>query len=398
MKNGIVLTMGLMLILSSWGQAQPTKEELTAQPQFIQNAMEPVFESVEAQSALKDIKIVSGRNTAIFGFNTPEVVVYLPRIDNSAYAIVQFDEPELLDAGGKALPFELEGGGYDDNRFSTEIRVASKDGVGLVDFLKIKGTGKIKYPLKVKTRSIKKGEASSKELAVTLDGPFVTYTDPNIPEMIFLFTGIGPVRAYDASGHRLGKDGYNGTSTKGDVTRRTLAFRGEIAEVQIDVVEQWVEIEFTYDLPPIKPLPESYAGSSMSRPPRIVETPGGMVRMKLVPGKQSEKAKHPKKTGESLNALKKLNLSFHDAVSVFPEKDVLKLIADGADVNRKDSHDRTPLHLVAYRCDTVKIVQALVDAGADVNVKTVNGHTPLWFAQGMKCDAIVKILKKAGAK
>jgi Ankyrin repeats (3 copies) len=398
MKNLLLSTLSMMLLLSSWVQAQPTKEELTAQPQYIRNAIEPVFESPQSETVLKDIKIVYGRNTAIFGFNTPEVVVYLPRIDNSAYAIVRFDEPDLFDAKGGVVPFDLEGGGYDDDTFSTEIRVASKNGVDIVEFAKIKGIGKIKYPLKIKTLSIKKGNASDMGLDTNLDGPFVTYTDPNISEMIFLYTGIGPVRAYDASGHRLEKDGYNGTSTKGEVTRRTLAFLGQIAEVKIDVVEKWVEIEFTYELPPVKPLPESFAGSSMSRPPNIIETAGGKVQIKLIPDKQPEKDQQTKKVGDSLIALKKLNLSFHAAVSIFPEEEVLQLIADGADVNRKDDYNRTPLHLVAYRCDTVRIVQALVDAGADVNVKTVNDHTPLWFARSMNCTENEKILVKAGAK
>ncbi len=122
------------------------------------------------------------------------------------------------------------------------------------------------------------------------------------------------------------------------------------------------------------------------------------MQIKLIPEKQPEKAQETKKVGDSMIALKKMNLTFHTAVSVFPEEEVLQLIADGADVNRKDDYNRTPLHLVAYRCDTVRIVQALVDAGADVNVKTVNGHTPLWFAQSMNCTENEKILVKAGAK
>ena len=301
MKTGVFIAIGFILVLSSSVSAQPTKEELVARPRLMKDALEPVFKAVDAEVVRNDSKIVSGRNTAMFGFNTPEVLVYLPRIDNSAYAIVTFGEPRLVDNKGVAVSFELEGGGYNDDTFSNEIRLAQKEGEGLVTFARVMGSGRIKYPLEVKTRIVKKDTADAKGPDITLDGPFVTYIDHNISDMIFLSTRLGPVRAYDVKGRRLEEHSYNSTSTQGDVTRRTLAFWGDIAEIQIDTVTRWIDIEFTYDLPPIKPLSEDYAGKSMSRPPNLTETPGGIVQKKLTKIVEAAKSDYKKSESETVS-------------------------------------------------------------------------------------------------
>lgn len=301
MKTGLFILGGLILVLSSWVSAQPAKEELVAQPRLMKDALEPVFKAVDSEVVRNDTKIVSGRNTAMFGFNTPEVVVYLPRIDNSAYTIVTFDEPRLFDNKGASVLFEREGGGYNDDTFSSEIRLAKKEGEGLVTFARVKGSGRIKYPLEVKTRIVKKSSDGAKGPDITLDGPFVTYIDHNISDMVFLSTRLGPVRAYDVKGRRLEEHSYKSISTQGDVTRQTLAFWGGIAEIQIDTVIRWTDIEFTYDLPPIKPLSEDYAGKPMSRPPNLVETPGGIVQKKLVKIVEAAKSDSKKAKSETVS-------------------------------------------------------------------------------------------------
>jgi len=282
MKTGLFFVIGFILVLSSWVSAQPAKEELVSRPRLMKSALEPVFKAIDTEVVQNDTKVVSGRNTAVFGFNTPEVVVYLPRIDNSAYAIVTFDEPRLVDNKGVSVPFELETGGYDDDTFSKEIRLLPEEGIGLLTFAGVMGSGRIKYPLEVMTRIVKKDAADAKEADITLNGPFVTYIDHNISDMFFLSTRLGPVRAYDVKGRRLEEYSYKSTSTQGDVTRQTLAFWGDIAEVRIDTVTRWTDIVFTYDLPPIKPLSEDYTGRPMSRPPILIETPDGIVEKKLL--------------------------------------------------------------------------------------------------------------------
>lgn len=77
---------------------------------------------------------MSGRGTALFGFNTPEVVLCLPQIGNSAYADVAFNDPELFDENGAVVPFELENGGYKGRTFSAEIRMTPPEGSEPVKF------------------------------------------------------------------------------------------------------------------------------------------------------------------------------------------------------------------------------------------------------------------------
>ena len=449
MKTAVFIAFGFILALSSWVSAQPTKEELVTRPRYMKGALEPVFKAVDSEVVRNDTKIVSGRNTAVIGFNTPEVVVYLPRIDNSAYAIVTFDEPRLVNDKGASVPFELEGGGYDDDTFSNEIRLAHKDGTGLVTYGRVRGSGRIKYPLAVKTRIVKKGAADAKGPDITLDGSFVTYIDSNLPDMVFLSTRVGPVRAYDVKGRRLEEHSYHRTSTQGDVTQRTLAFWGDVAEIQIDTVTHWSDIEFTYDLPPIKSLSENYVGKPMSRPPNIVETPGGIVDIKIAKIteiKASEKSDRTRKSEnssakqEKKDFAKSEEMEFADDVvdrfflsiiegdmetvagfldagmspnvkrpgfghsplftSIMGHQDdmAMMFIELGGDVNFKDENQSTPLMWAVGNCKSVPLVKALVKAGADVNATAKGGGRPLESAKVFKCNEIVKILKKAGAK
>ncbi len=368
MKTAAFMAIGFILVLFSSVSAQPAKEEIVARPRLMREALEPVFKAVDAEVVRNDIKIVSGRNTAMFGFNTPEVVVYLPRIDNSAYALVTFDEPRLVDNKGVAVPFKLEWGGYNDYTFSNEIRLAQKKGEGLVTFTRVKGSGRIRYPLEVKTRIKKKGSDGVKGPEITLDGPFVTYIDHNPSAMIFLSTLIGPVRAYDARGRRLEEHSYNRIWTQGDVTRQTLAFQGDIAAIQIDTVTRWIGIEFTYDLPPIKPLPVSYAGKSMSRPPTLTETPGGVVEKKLAEVVETAKSDSKKaesemvpsdvllKDGEGTSAIFKPTTDRSqikkDFAKGYFEVDAKKVVLTHAYVEmRQDPFDKTKKALWVYLTD-----------------------------------------------
>ncbi|MGB5984495.1 MAG: SH3 domain-containing protein, partial [Desulfobacterales bacterium] len=71
---------------ASYTITPPSKEDLTRVPRYMKDMAEPVFKTMDARSAVSWIKVVSNRNTAVIGFNTPEVVVYLPPFGNSAYA------------------------------------------------------------------------------------------------------------------------------------------------------------------------------------------------------------------------------------------------------------------------------------------------------------------------
>ena len=400
MKTCVLAGIVLVIVLTTLLWAQPSKKELTSTPRYMGQPAKPVFETATPEAVSEAIHVVSSRSTAVFGFNTPVVRIYLPRIENSAYAIIEFDEPLLSDGNGKRVDYTVERSGYLEDLHADEIRFVSQDGSDAVVFTRAKGKGRIKFPIEIATEITRLKDRHLGRAAAVINGPFVTYRDQNIPEMIFQHTRIGPVRAYDTNGRQLEEQGYNATETTGDATRRTLAFWGDIAEVHIDTVTRWAEIVFTYDLPPIEPLPESYSGQVVSRPPKITATPGGSVSVSLV---QADKPPPKESASQGSQEKAKADLQFFHYALAMPtstenEAVIRKLIKAGADVNAIGNGGNRALHVVAYRCDAVGVVKALIEAGADVNAQTTNGLTPLWFAQQMKCREVERILIEAGAK
>jgi ankyrin repeat protein len=81
--------------------------------------------------------------------------------------------------------------------------------------------------------------------------------------------------------------------------------------------------------------------------------------------------------------------------------EVLRLLTEaGADVNAKDSHDRTALYLVFYDSEGGPrdlSTRILLAAGADPNATTKSGETPLHAAARRDDAASVLLLIEAGA-
>ena len=69
------------------------------------------------------------------------------------------------------------------------------------------------------------------------------------------------------------------------------------------------------------------------------------------------------------------------------------LIAKGADMNVKANEEWTPLHTTALEGNK-EVVELLIAKGVDVNAKDVDGKTPLNSAEGETAD----LLRKHGGK
>ena len=69
----------------------------------------------------------------------------------------------------------------------------------------------------------------------------------------------------------------------------------------------------------------------------------------------------------------------HDAVIDHRRGRIAELVADGADVNRKDNSGWTPLHFAAQQ-QVVGIARMLIKSGAEVDSQDESGNTPLWRA------------------
>ena len=236
----------------------PKRAELLAKPKYVDDVPHK-FQTFTEAELRADIKIVPQRNYAVFGYNTPELRLQLPKIANSSYSQIEFPDPTLVDAAGKPVTFEVEHGGYNDERFSDEIRFTG-GGDAPVDFAHATGTVKLKYPLSVKTQTFTPASLGAKDLAVKLNGPFVSFGDDafEVPDN----SGkLRPIRAYDAAGHQLEPYGYSETSTDTDgVMRKKTAFYGNVARLEIDTVGSWAELGLPYDVTPAPLLPAGHEG------------------------------------------------------------------------------------------------------------------------------------------
>jgi hypothetical protein len=212
---------------------------------------DPRFSVVAEASLPKSIQVAAGRSYAVFGYNTPAVVVKLPATDNSAYAVVQFQEPKPLGRDGKALPHEIERGIYDAETHATQIRFVPPSGSkDLVPLVRAAGRIAVRYPVEIRTTVVKAGSPEAARLEISMDGPYVKYRPDALPlPEAAAFTGIDPLRAYDASGKRLERyDGIQKSEFANGVSTRTVAFWGPVASVHYDTVTRWSNLQIPFDV------------------------------------------------------------------------------------------------------------------------------------------------------
>jgi hypothetical protein len=427
----------LLLAITSLAPAQE-REELLANPKYDEKAVDPEFVALTAEQVQQQITMVSGRNYAWFGFNTPEIHLVLPSADNSVYAEVEFNDPTLVDASGAEVTYERERGLYDHTTHHDELRFAPVEGEEPVEFARATGSVTVRYPLSIRTVSARKGEALPEGLDVTFDGPFVlwrTRGDDEAPEAAS-FTGVAPFRAYDEAGRQLQPYPSSKMNIVDGLVTETKTFWGEVSEVQVDAVEDWVTLRVSYELPSVDPLPEDRAGVAPpdgdENPPTpgakvdvevVVETPGTVIASELgvTPDEAIEQLKqlgYPNPSGEFLvmsavqgntEAVKlflaagfPIDFTVNDgrtalsSAIMYRHVDLaLYLVEAGADVNIADGNNATPLFHAAGNCDASELVRALIAAGADPTPATRGNTTAAEMAGIMSCTENQEIIEAA---
>ena len=253
----------LLLIGASCLAQIPDRKALIANPKFVEESARPSFRNFTEAQLRAQIKIISGRSHAMFGYNTPEVRVKLPQVSNSHYSKIEFGPATLVSAAGGKVSFELEHGGYQEETFSDEIRFRMANSDKVIRFARVRGRVKVKYPLAVKTSVIPPTQPGPPELAVKIDGPYVAFAEDEAKKPRPSFTKLSPIRAYDAAGRQLEQHGYSETTTDDDGTyRKHVSFYGDVARVEIDTVESWAELDLPYNLTPSPLLPKGHEGEN----------------------------------------------------------------------------------------------------------------------------------------
>jgi ankyrin repeat protein len=90
----------------------------------------------------------------------------------------------------------------------------------------------------------------------------------------------------------------------------------------------------------------------------------------------------------------RLNQKLRSACSAGKLRDILLLLAEGADINAKDSEGAAPL-VYAISTRRSEAVELLIAKGADVGINKV-GKTPLMFACASGDPKIVGLLLETG--
>jgi len=240
-------------------------------PGGAEDKREPKLASVTDAQLKEGISARAGRNYAWIGYNTPEIHVQLPALDNSAYAEVTFEPPKLLDKTGKAVAYEVEHGLYDAETHRNEVRFVPKEAKPdspPVEFARAVGAIKVRYPVSGRTLVVKPGTApvaaggakvSATPTSLIVDAP----AGWKMLEAPFNSGMEEPLRVYDAAGKRLEEDRsqrlMQGREDGGQKT--THVFKGKVAQVKLDVIDEWAEVDLAYDLPPMAKLPAEGAGT-----------------------------------------------------------------------------------------------------------------------------------------
>ncbi|MEB3177961.1 MAG: ankyrin repeat domain-containing protein, partial [Nostocaceae cyanobacterium] len=98
--------------------------------------------------------------------------------------------------------------------------------------------------------------------------------------------------------------------------------------------------------------------------------------------------------GANINALDdNFRTPLHAAAADATTRNVVKLLlAAGANVNAKDKDGRTPLHLAVAVTQNRETIRLLLAKRANIDIKDKEGDTPLDLAEIMKDDAIAQLL------
>ena len=231
--------------------------------------------SYDLASLKAQTSVVAQRDYAMFEFNTPMVVVKLPHTLNSAYAVVNFGEPNIInafgntitkldfgkpniiDANGKSLTYSPEEGRFNLYSFTNEFRFSEVKGtIAFAD-----GVVHLFFPAKIRLVTLTPAKPSDGAIEARFHGGLVRVNVGGFMADFTLPENLTSVRAFDASGRQLKKLDYNGATTLNRVHWQGYGFWGNIAKLQVMVVDEWLTLNLPFHLPPTPEIPKDQMGT-----------------------------------------------------------------------------------------------------------------------------------------
>jgi len=432
-----------LLVASSVFAAQDPSPYL-AEPRYLGDYQPLQFSEPDPAAIIPTIRVTAGRTNAAFGFNTPEVVTYLPALANSHYARFEFSNTELIDTTGRSVPF-ADNRGYDETTFAMDYRFENEDYQGYPRFARARGSITVHYPVTVRTLTITVDDEDAQvEHGLLLDGPFVYDLDRDDGRAAWdgNLDRPGPLRAFDADGRQLRRAAHSDFERTELGFASVRAFYGAIARLELDIIERSAVIDIAYDLPPAPELAMTQAGTALATP--FPDLPGASVAISLrevtgaaraiserdtlttpsMPPDPAPTAAHPAdeyahmrparpartppdtngmSRPAALAALAQLGLdeihddAFLEAVATDNLDASALFLAAGFAPDRLNEDGMSPAMLAAMM-GHADIMLAMLDAGADANGRDIAGLTPLLrFARECHASDVVARLLAAGA-
>lgn len=207
------------------------------------------FVSMDVKTLKSQTKIISIREDPSDDEFTPGIAVQLPKVDNSAYAEIDFGEPELFGSWGKTVEYELDVYGLNQKTLTKQVLFSHKEEEKLVKYKKAVGTVSIRYPSKLKFLLFSSDYPKNGDIEVQFQGPQVWIrgnkylNDPSFPNRFSVF------QAFDMRGRRLREIHSPGYRYDWEDNK---AFWGKPKVLQVVHAEEWIELEIPYKLKPAK--------------------------------------------------------------------------------------------------------------------------------------------------